>query len=260
MRLSDEQLRRWNEEGYLFFDALFSPEEIDVIRQHLFQAALAETPGVKREEGSTAVSSMMGVHMYDAVCEQLTRHPRLLEPALQIAGEELALLQSRVIVKTPAEAVPHRTFPWHQDFSTWHAQDAMPEPKAIVVGVFLDDVTACNSPVMIVPKSHRGGMIGKREDGEYAQILIEAQDVARLVDEGGLVAMMGRAGSVFFMHANAVHASHENITPLRRTIFYVIYNPVTNRCVSTRGVWWIPDEWPALTPAADDCLRAAARV
>lgn len=256
MRLSDEQLRRWEKDGYLFFDSLFSLAEIATIREHLFNASLCETPGVKREEGSAAVSSMMGVHMYDDVCELLTRHPRLLEPALQIAGEELALLQSRVIVKTPAEATPHRTFPWHQDFSTWHSQDAMPEPRAIVVGVFLDDVTACNSPVMIVPKSHRGGMIGRREDGATAQILIDPPDVARLVAEGGLVAMIGPAGSAFFMHANAVHASHENITPLRRTIFYIIYNPVTNRCVSTRGIWWIPDEWTPLAPAADDCLHA----
>jgi ectoine hydroxylase len=256
MRLSDEQLRRWNEDGYLFFERLFSPDEIETIRRHLFDASLASTPGVKREEGSASISSMMGVHLYDAVCEQLTRHPRLLEPALQIAGEELALLQSRVIVKTPAETIPHRTFPWHQDFSTWHTQDAMPEPRAIVVGVFLDDVTACNSPVMIVPKSHRGGMIGRREDGAYEQILIDAPIVAELVAEGGLEAMIGPAGSAFFMHANAVHASHENITPLRRTIFYVIYNPVTNRCVSTRGIWWIPDQWLPLAPAADDCLRA----
>jgi hypothetical protein len=86
------------------------------------------------------------------------------------------------------------------------------------------------------------------------QIIIGGRLLKELVDDGGVVALTGPAGSAFFMHANTVHASNENISPLRRAIFYVVYNPLSNPCTSSRGVWWIPDEWTAVSPSSDECL------
>src|SRR5688572_20065895 len=105
MRLSDEQLRRWDADGYLFFERLFSRDEIERIRKRLFRGVMTETPGVGREEGSDAIRNMMGVHLYDDLCAHLTRHPRLLEPARQISREEVGLLQSRVIVRSEERRV-----------------------------------------------------------------------------------------------------------------------------------------------------------
>ena len=260
MQLTEEQLRRWDADGYLFFPGLFSPEEIARVRERLFCEAMMGTPGIGREEGSKAVRAMMGVHLYDDLCERLTRHPRLLEPSRQISREEVGLLQSRVIVKAPAERTAHAPYPWHQDYSTWYLMESMPEPRPVVIGVFIDEITACNAPMMVVPGSHRRGLIGRSEIAPdptgTGQIIMDAPMLAELVAEGGLTALMGPPGSTFFMHSNLVHASNENISPLRRTIFYVVYNPLSNRCVSTRGVWWIPDDWTAVTATTDDCLAA----
>ena len=33
---------------------------------------------------------------------------------------------------------------WHQDFGVWHRDDGMPEPRAMNIAVFLDDVSGAN--------------------------------------------------------------------------------------------------------------------
>jgi ectoine hydroxylase len=258
MRLSNDQVARYHEDGYLFFPGLFSLAEIETVKEHLFTAEMMRTPGISLEEESNAARAMMGVHLYDSRLEQLTRHPRLLGPSLQLAGEELALLQSRVIVKSGIERRAHRSYPWHQDYSTWYLMEAMREPRPIVIGIFLDEIDACNAPMMVVPKSQRRGLIERNmtdpDPTGTGQIIIGGRLLKELVDDGGVVALTGPAGSAFFMHANLVHASNENISPLRRAIFYVVYNPLSNPCTSSRGVWWIPDEWTAVSPSSDECL------
>src|SRR3546814_9383263 len=40
---------------------------------------------------------------------------------------------------------------WHQDFGTWHRDDEMPEPRAMNIALFLDEVSAVNGPLMFIP-------------------------------------------------------------------------------------------------------------
>jgi len=51
-----------------------------------------------------------------------------------------------------------------------------------------------------------------------------------------------------------VHASAENITPLRRALFSVVFNPVSNRPQHPRKEPYGPASLAAIRPLADDCL------
>ena len=42
---------------------------------------------------------------------------------------------------------------WHQDYGTWKRDDGMPEPRAMNIAIFLDEVMPINGPLMLVPKS-----------------------------------------------------------------------------------------------------------
>ena len=48
---------------------------------------------------------------------------------------------------------------WHQDYGTWARDDGMPEPRAMNIAVFLDEVMPINGPLMLVPKSHKHGVL-----------------------------------------------------------------------------------------------------
>ncbi len=135
----------------------------------------------------------------------------------------------------------------------------------MMVAVFLEEVTAANAPLLIIPRSHRGGLIHDAEDNEdidgYTLFHIPPETLARLVAEGGIVAQTGPAGSVLICHCNIVHGSSTNITPLPRTIFYLNYaaadNPPTN---FRRAEHHCTRDWSAIVPLADHCLEEFARV
>ncbi|MGH8521620.1 MAG: phytanoyl-CoA dioxygenase family protein [Gammaproteobacteria bacterium] len=249
-------------EGYLFVERLFSEEEIETLTASLFTPAMHQIPGVSREESSSAIRMTLGVHEHAVACERLTRHPRLIEPSEQIAGEPVYLYQSRVVMKS-GMGQAFKPFPWHQDFSTWYLVDGMKEAKPIVIGVFLDEINACNAPLMIVPRSHRRGMIARSgscpDPTGTGQIVIDAEILRKLVARGGMRALTGPPGSTFFIHANLVHASTENISLLRRAILYVVYNPMSNACTTRRAGYFAPNAHTPVTALADDCLLEAPR-
>ncbi|MBS0521308.1 MAG: proline hydroxylase, partial [Proteobacteria bacterium] len=86
MKLTAEQLKQFDEEGYLFFPNYFSPEETQILK--------AEIPGVfqqrreenVREKSGDVVRTAFAVHTYNPVFEALVHHPRFVEPAEQMLG------------------------------------------------------------------------------------------------------------------------------------------------------------------------------
>ena len=53
---------------------------------------------------------------------------------------------------------------WHQDFGTWQNDDDMPEPRAMNVAIFLDEVNEFNGPLMFIPGSHKLGVLDAEHD------------------------------------------------------------------------------------------------
>jgi L-proline 4-hydroxylase len=264
MQLAPDQLRQYETDGYLFIEGLFTAEETDLLREHAFSAAMARSQGVKVEEGTSVIRMLRGIHREDPLFDRLTRHPRLLDPSRQLAREDVYLYQTRVVVKAGFEGKPFTMYPWHQDFSTWYLMDRMVEPKPIVIGVFLDEINACNAPLMVVPRSHAHGLLARSTTNPdplgTGQIVMDAAMMRSLVADGGVRALTGPPGSTFFMHANLVHASNENITPLRRAILYVVYNPLSNRCQSQRASYFAPPSFETLSALGDDCLFESTMV
>lgn len=260
MRLSNEQRRQYEENGYLFFESLFTPREVELLCEHAFAESMGGRDSVKMEMGAKAptVRMLRGIHNDDPLFDRLVHHPRLAVPSRDLIGETIYVYQTRVVVKSGIQERAFTLYPWHQDFSTWKVHDGMAEPRPVVIGIFLDEINACNAPLMVVPGSHRRGMIPRSEIAPdpmgTGQIVIDAPTMQSLVAQGGVRALMGPPGSTFFMHSNLVHASNENITPLRRSILYVIYNAVSNYCTSKRAEYFAPSECKPVEPLADDCL------
>ena len=172
-------------------------------------------------------------------------------------GGEVFVHQSRANAKQFYGAMVD----WHQDFGTYHRVDGLPAPRGIVVGVFLDDVTACNAPLLCVPGSHREGLIAAaiNTEGEIEQAAryrydISRQTMARLVERFGVEAMMGPAGSVLFMDGNLVHGSSVNMTPLRRAILYINITDIDNRGTFARPEYQAARDFSPLQSLDDECL------
>ena len=98
-------------------------------------------------------------------------HPRLIEPVEQLFGEQLYMHQYKVNAKA---AFDGDVWQWHQDYGTWARDDGMPEPRAMNISVFLDEVMPINGPLMFIPGSHKSGVLPAGHD--LAHDLLSAMD------------------------------------------------------------------------------------
>jgi Phytanoyl-CoA dioxygenase (PhyH) len=75
-----------------------------------------------------------------------------------------------------------------QDYGTWARDDGMPEPRAMNIAVFMDEVMPINGPLMLVPRSHEHGVLSAGRDEEttsYPLWTLDKETVTKLVAEGG---------------------------------------------------------------------------
>ena len=64
MKLTAEQLERFDRDGYLFFPSLFTPEEIEVLTDEVPRLYAQQRPENVREKGSDAVRTNFAAHLY----------------------------------------------------------------------------------------------------------------------------------------------------------------------------------------------------
>ena len=95
MQLSQAQLDEFDNNGLIVLPQLFSKEEIAPLKTALI--SLFDNPHFANiaEQNGGAVRTAMALHQRNPVFKRLTGHPRLLEPAHQIAGPALTCSRSR---------------------------------------------------------------------------------------------------------------------------------------------------------------------
>lgn len=259
MKLSKEQLTQFNEQGYLFFPAHFTPEEAA-----LMQTAAKDVYAMSREEvfleSSGVARTAFAAHKYNETFRRLARHPHLIEPVMQLVDGPVYMHQFKVNAKA---AFDGEVWQWHQDFGTWHRDDQMPEPRAMNIAVFIDDVTAANGPLLFIPRSHEVGVLEAGHDVEttsYPLWTLDRDTVAKLAERGGCVAPTGPAGSMLVFSSLLVHASPPNISPLHRTIVYLSLCHVDNHIRRHKRPEYIAHrDFTPIEALADDCLAELTR-
>ena len=222
---------------------------------------------VVRERDGETVRSVFAAQNWNEAYRRLGAHPRLIEPVMQLLGGPVYIHQFKINAKA---AFDGEVWQWHQDYGTWKRDDEMPEPRAMNIAVFLDDVTEFNGPLMFVPKSHKAGTLEAGHDTattSYPLWTLDNDTVAKLVRDAepgdgspGIVAPTGKPGSVLMFHGNLVHASPPNMTPYPRKIVYLTLCAVSNHITQFNRPEWIAHrDFTPITPVADDALMQYAR-
>ena len=254
MKLTDSELQQFDEKGYLFFPGKFSPEEAALLKQEAERVYAMEREEVWRESSGVARTAF-AAHLYNEGFRRLGSHPRLIDPVMQVLGGPVYMHQYKVNAKA---AFDGDVWQWHQDYGTWKRDDEMPEPRAMNIAVFLDDVTAANGPLLFIPGSHRQGIVEAGHDlatTSYPLWTLDRETVTRLAEEGGCVAPTGPAGSMLMFSSLLVHASPPNISPFGRTIVYLSLCHVENHIRAFNRAEWIAHrDFTPIAPLADDCL------
>jgi ectoine hydroxylase len=258
--LTKEQLQQFDRDGYLFFPGQFSPQETRVLVDAVPQLYARREAYNVREKGSDAVRTNFAAHLYSAPFARLARHPRMVQPVMDLFQEEVYMHQFKINGKMAFEG---DVWQWHQDYGTWLNDDLMPTERAMNVAIFLDDVNEFNGPLMFIPGSHRKGVLDAQHDlatTSYPLWTVDNALIARLVERaggknGGIVSPKGPAGSMILFHSCLVHASSSNLSPWNRVSVYLSLCAVSNHIRRFQRPEYIAHrDFRPITCLPDDCL------
>lgn len=165
----------------------------------------AERPALRRVNSPTEISTS-----YDQVMAQ-SRIPALVA---DLIGPNVKFHHAKINSKLPGAATLVK---WHQDFPfTPHSNDDL-----VTALIFVDDVTAENGPLEVLPGSHKGPLYDLWHEGRFTGAVdqgLEADMMARSKQ------CVGPAGSVCFMHTRLLHGSAPNRSHQARTLFICVYS------------------------------------
>jgi ectoine hydroxylase len=255
MKLTQQQLDTFERDGYLFFPGLFSPAEVKTLIDEVPSLYSQQRPENIREKGSDAVRTNFAAHMYSAPFARLGRHPRMIEPVMQIFGEELYMHQFKINGKM---AFDGDVWQWHQDYGTWKNDDQMPEARAMNIAIFLDEVNEFNGPLMFIPGSHKLGVVDAKHDlstTSYPLWTVDNDTISKLVGRGGIVSPKGPAGSMILFHSCLMHASTSNLSPWNRVSVYLSLCAISNHIRRFKRPEYIAHrDFTPISCLPDDCL------
>jgi ectoine hydroxylase len=255
MKLTPQQIKQFDTDGYLFFPNLFSSQEIGVLNAEVPRLYAQHRPENVREKAGGVVRTNFAAHMYSNPFARLGRHPRMVDPVVQLFDEQVYMHQFKVNGKA---AFDGDVWQWHQDYGTWMNDDQMPEPRAMNVAIFLDEVNEFNGPLMFIPGSHKLGVLDAQHDlttTSYPLWTINHDSIRKLVERGGIVSPKGAAGSMILFHSCLVHASTSNLSPWNRTSVYLSLCAVSNHIRRFKRPEYIAHrDFTPIETLPDDCL------
>ena len=273
MSLSPQQVEMYAQVGYLLIPGGFTPAELATLQRGVTPALAERTERTIMEASGAAVRSVYGLHAHDPLFSRLARHPRIVEPARALLGGDVYVYQSKLNVKSPFVG---EVWDWHQDYIYWRNEDAMPTARVMTAAIYLDDVDEFNGPMVMIPGSHREGVLPCQAPPEIGgdgphwmshlsarlQYTIDRRVLTGLARNHGLRAAKAPAGALLLFDANLAHASAPNISPFARSLVLFTYNHVDNAPASaglTRPEFLVSRDTRPITPIADDALATESR-
>jgi len=276
MQVTNEQLRSYQESGFVFIPNCFSQTEINLMKNELPTLYAQDSAGRVLEKDGNIVRAIHGSYNINEVFWRLSRHPRILEPAMQFLRDQVYVYQFKINAKA---AFSGDKWEWHQDFIFWLNEDGMPSPRAVNVFVFINEVNEFNAPMFFIPGSHKEGLIAvepkKHQANDHEsqaswissftadlKYSLDREIVSTLVARYGIVALKGPPGSVIFSHPNLVHASAANISPFDRPLAIITYNSLKNipRSIENRRPeFLVSRDYRPLVPSSDNTLLLLAQ-
>ena len=241
--LSAAQITSYETNGYLAIEDVLTVAELEELRcvtdefVEKSRTVTATDEIFDLEPGHSAASPSLR-----RIKHPLTRHPVYAryarhDPILDLVecllGPNLRFHNNKVNMKNSSDG---SAVEWHQDWAFYpHTNDDLLE-----VGIALDDMTAENGALMVIPGSHRGRIWDHHQDGLFVGAITDPAFRAN-----GAVPVTVRAGGITLHHVRMVHGSRPNRSDKPRRMFFIGF------CAT--------DAWP-LVPSGDSLEEMDDRV
>ena len=251
-RMSPEQRRKWDEDGYLIIKKALSAKEVtelvaEVDRLDEASQRLGRDPNTllhvvniinAATEGLfQSVQGSAGTILRHEPCEaflNLIDHPSHLGIVCELIGAAIQLSWAEAMVRPPSLTPANR---WHKDGSKpyyFASVDRMTPLQWARIGFFLTDV---DEPDMgnftVIPGSHRSGFPRLPQGLEHALTITSFTKFQQVeqIDAGvpGARQVTVEAGDAVLFHNALWHCVPRNTSNVRRRNLWYVYTPVWQR-------------------------------
>jgi ectoine hydroxylase-related dioxygenase (phytanoyl-CoA dioxygenase family) len=217
MKLSDEAVRSYVDDGYLVVPDLVAKDDLEAICTEMVHFARGDYPLVNPPEevagrsDDQLLAQVLAVHhphWVSPVIRDLVSHPEIVSVLQRIAGAHLPhwdgrvkCMQSMLFGKSPG--LPGQA--WHQDERYIATRDR----SLVGAWIAVDDATLSNGCLRVLSGSHRSGYLwptrshGKPEEFDFA-------DESFGFDATDEIAVEVEAGTVVFFNGYLLHRSLKN--------------------------------------------------
>lgn len=206
--LVQEDILRFWRDGFLTHEGLFSPDEIESLRE-----ACSAPEDRQWETSDRTIHSLNLTKRHPAFLE-LARDPRIVNRLTPLIGQDIQLQHSKLAAKPPVkDAGP---FGWHQDFAYFpHTNTSL-----VAVMVMLDDATPENGAMQMVRGSYKLGLLNHmNKEGIFIGHCLDRHVWEDRPDD--VVSVTPRAGGISIHHCLTLHGSPPNCSgqPRRGLVF-----------------------------------------
>src|SRR5215468_4819027 len=217
-RLSDDQVRFFNENGYLAGIRILDDAQVERLREELIDLMDPDHPGHhlyyefhsnESKDPAKALFHALGAWRIKPGFHDLLWHPAFTVPASQLLGGAVRFWHDQLFCKPARHG---GVVAWHQDYSYWTRTTPLAH---LTCWIGLDDSTRENGCLHYVPGSHKWPDLPK-------PVLAGGLEESRsslpeeLREKFKPVPVEMKKGEASFHHARTMHGSGANDTPRPR--------------------------------------------
>jgi hypothetical protein len=231
-RLTDEERRQFNEQGYLMLDDALSPGQV---------SALTELTDRIHETKVAAGFDPKGALFYpnfipdSPLFADLVDYEKILPKVWGILGWNIYLYHAHLIVTPPSgKERDDKTFGWHQDSGRVNVEiESHPRPRlSLKVAYFLSDASVeGRGNFWIIPGSHLSDTLERPASGEG--------------QPEGAIPVLAKPGTAVFFDRRLWHTASPNWSDVTRKVLFYGYG---YRWIRTKDDMTVQDLWEKSDP------------
>ncbi len=210
--LSDQQVARYHENGYVIPDFRLTQDELQEIRD-AHSRLLAKHPEF--------VDYCPNLLAYDPGFLSTARHPKILDMVGQVIGPDFALWNSSFFAKPPKKG---KRTPWHQDGEYWPIRPL----ATCTVWIAIDDATPENGCLRVIRGSHKDASLKQHRTVEAEDVTLNQELMPDQYNEDDAVDLVLEAGQISLHDVFILHGSEANTSDKARRGMTLRFMPTTS--------------------------------
>ena len=232
-QLSEEQIRHFQENGFVKGVRLLDDAQIEALRDELSEMVDPKHDGHElfyeyhsneSDNPDSILFHALGAWRVRPTFHDILWNPAFLLPAYQLLGKRFRLFHDQLFSKPAKHG---GVVAWHQDYSYW----TWTQPMAhLTCWIGLDDATEENGCMHYIPGSHRWGLLKKTGLAGDMDSVREVLTPGQIEDFERKCPVVLKQGEASFHHPLMMHGSYENKSnrPRRATVINVLADGVTS--------------------------------